>query len=70
MAWVGHFSAAAMTLSAGTPAGSTTTATLSSSRSNAPGASYTQFPEPMHTFAVDFDFEAHGAIVGFDARRG
>ena len=33
----------------GAAAGSTTIAMPSSSRSNAPGASYTQLPEPMHT---------------------
>ena len=49
IAWVGHFCAAAMTSSSGEAAGSTTNAMLSSSRSNTPGASYTQFPEPMHT---------------------
>ena len=49
MAWVGHLRAAATTVSSGEAAGSTTNATESSSRSKTPGASYTQFPEPMHT---------------------
>ena len=48
IAWVGHFCAAATTLSSGEAAASTTNATESSSRSNTPGASYTQFPDPMH----------------------
>ena len=48
MAWVGQSRAAARTVSSDEPFGSSTIAMLSSSSWNAPGAAYTQLPEPMH----------------------
>src|SRR5207248_8530952 len=49
MAWVGHPCPAATILSSGSPRGSITIATPSSSRSNVAGAQNEQLPEPMQS---------------------
>lgn len=61
MARAGHLRAAAWTDAAGAADGSTTVAIDSASRSNTPGASYTQFPDPMH---ASRSIEISRAIAG------
>ncbi len=71
MACVGHFRAAATTLSSDEAVGSTTKAMESSSKSKTCGTSPTQFPDPMHTSRSISTSSAMARCVGVrDANGG